>query len=99
MTHESLTARNRVHHDDILRERAAGLVAKFANHIVALGANATEEQKTWARYTLSDKDIPDKKATSMMWRLVWDPGVKNIATDSISDNTLSAIIEPHAINY
>jgi hypothetical protein len=35
----------------------------------------------------------------MLWLVVWDPGVKDIVTDSISDATLSAIIEPHAINY
>ena len=98
MAHDSLTARNRVHHDDQLRERVAALLAKYANYLIALG-EATEAQTAWAKYTLADRHIPDQKATMMLWLVVWDVGVKDIATDSITDATLSAIIEPHAINY
>ena len=99
MSHESSIVRNRVIHDDVLRERVAALLAKFANYLIALGGGATEEQTAWARYTLADKGIPDQKATMMMWLICWDASVLNTATADITDATLSGIIEPHAIKY
>jgi len=74
-------------------------LAKYANYIIALGGNATEQQTAWAKYVLADKHIPDQKATMMMWLVCWNNAVKDAATADITDNTLSGIIEPHAINY
>ena len=99
MAHESSIVRDRVIHDDILRERVAALLAKYANYIIALGASATEPQTTWARYVLADKNIPDAKATMMMWLICWNAAVKDAATADITDATLSGIIEPNAILY
>jgi hypothetical protein len=99
MAHESLTVRDRVIHDDQLRERVAALLAKYANYIIALGQSATEAQTTWARYVLADKNIPDAKATMMMWLVCWNAAVKDTATADIADNTLSGIVEPSALLY
>jgi hypothetical protein len=35
----------------------------------------------------------------MMWLVCWDPGVLNIPTDAITDATLEAVTQPHAIKY
>ena len=99
MSHESSVVRDRVIHDDQLRERVAALLAKYANYLIALGAGATEAQTTWARYVLSDKHIPDAKATMMMWLVCWDASVKDAVTADITDATLSGVIEPNAILY
>jgi len=97
--HQSTAVYARVIHDDQLRERVASLLAKYADYIVAMGGDATEQQSAWAKYVLSDKGIPAQKAVSMMWRVCWNAAVRDAATETIDDNTLSAIIEPHAINY
>jgi hypothetical protein len=98
-THVSVIVRQRVLTDDILRERVASLLAKYADYILALGASATEAQTTWARYVLAGKDIPDAKATSMMWLVCWNAAVRDTPTADIADQTISGIIEPAAILY
>jgi hypothetical protein len=99
MSYESITVRSRVIHDDVLRERVGSLLAKYANYLLALGEGATEPQKEWARYVLADQNRPETKATMMMWLVCWHASVKDTATADIADNTLSGIIEPHAILY
>jgi hypothetical protein len=98
-THESVNVRNRVITDDILRERVASLLAKYAAYIIALGAGATEDQQAWAKYVLADKHHPDHKAVSMMWMVCWHPQVNGHATADITDATISGIVEPLALNY
>jgi hypothetical protein len=99
MAYESITVRQRVIHDDVLRERVGSLLAKYANYLLALGASATEPQKEWARYVLADQNRPETKAAMMMWLVCWHANVKDAVTADIEDTTLSAIIEPHAILY
>ena len=99
MAYESITVRSRVVNDDVLRERVAALLAKYANYLLALGASATEPQKEWARYVLADQNRPETKATMMLWLVCWNVAVKDTATADLTDAALSAVIEPSAILY